>query len=137
MFARCLACGAHTRAFARIIGPWLVLVPSIIVLRVGDMGTLLAAFFANPAIVWMLIIAFHQVWSGPAAIAISLFGWFLALRGFVLMAVPQWIEHGAAASLGMLPLVRIGFAVLVVIGLWLTFVGWTSDAVVKRDPKAP
>lgn len=147
MFARCLACGAHTRAFARIIGPWLVLVPSIIALRAGDMGTLLAAFFANPAIVWMtgslllfaglLIIAFHQVWSSPAAIAISLFGWFLALRGFVLMAVPEWIEHGATASLGMLPLVRIGFGVLVVIGLWLTFVGWTSDAVVKRDPKAP
>jgi hypothetical protein len=27
---------------------------------------------------------------------------------------------------GALPLVRIGFSVLVLIGLWLTFVGWTA-----------
>jgi hypothetical protein len=57
---------------------------------------------------------------------ISLFGWFLGLRGFVLMAAPQLIERGGAASMGARPFVRIGFGVLALIGLWLTFVGWIA-----------
>jgi hypothetical protein len=48
---------------------------------------------------------------------VSLFGWFLALRGVVLLAAPQLIARGAAAALTMIPVVQIGF------GLWLTYVG--------------
>ncbi len=75
---------ARTRAFARVIGPWLVIVPGIIAVRAPDMGTLTSGFFENPLIVWfagaqllfggLLIIAFHQFWSSAAAIVISLFG---------------------------------------------------------------
>ena len=85
----------RTRAYARVIGPFLVIVPGIIAIRAGEMGNFLASFFASPALVWitgglllfagLVIIARHQVWSGPAAILISLFGWFLAFRGAVLV----------------------------------------------------
>lgn len=57
---------------------------------------------------------------------ISLFGWFLALRGLVLMAAPQLIERGTAASMGAITLVRIFFGALVLIGLYLTYVGWIA-----------
>jgi hypothetical protein len=127
---------ARTRAFARVIGPFLVIVPGIVAVRAPEMGVLAAGFFENPVLVWfagalllfggLLIIAFHQYWYGPSEILISLFGWFLALRGLVLLAAPQLIERGAAASIGAIPLVRIGFGVLVLIGLWLTFVGWIA-----------
>jgi len=127
---------ARTRAFARVMGPWLVIVPGIIVVRIPDMGTLISGFFENTGLIWfagglllfcgLLIIAFHQYWSSPSAILISLLGWFLALRGFLLMAAPQLIERGATASMGALPVVRIGFGILVLIGLWLTFVGWIA-----------
>ena len=129
---------ARTRAFARVIGPWLAIVPSIIVMRTPDMGTLASAFFENPLFVWfagglllfcgLLIIAFHQYWSSAAAVVISLFGWFLALRGLVLMAAPQLIERGAAASMDAVPLVQIGFGAAALIGLWLTYVGWIAKA---------
>jgi hypothetical protein len=56
----------------------------------------------------------------------SLFGWFLALRGVVLPAAPQLIARGAAAALTMIPVVQVGFGVLVLVGLWLTFVGWIA-----------
>jgi hypothetical protein len=102
--------------------------------RAPDTGTALSDFFANAALAWitgglllfsgLLIIALHQYWSSLAAILISLFGWFLALRGVVLLAAPQLIESAAGAAMNMLPIVRIGFGVLVLIGLWLTFVGW-------------
>jgi Gpi18-like mannosyltransferase len=125
---------ARTRAFARVIGPFLVIVPSIVNVRLADMGTTASAFFANEALVWitgglllfggLLIIAHHQYWSSLAAILISLFGWFLALRGVVLLAAPQLYESATAATVGMMAVVRIGFGLLVLIGLWLTYVGW-------------
>jgi hypothetical protein len=127
---------ARTRAFARVIGPWLAIVPGIIVVRTPEMGALASGFFENPLIAWfvgglllfggLLIIAFHQYWSNPAAILISLFGWFLALRGLVLMAMPNLIERGAAASMDAMPLVRIGFGALVLVGLYLSYVGWLA-----------
>ena len=125
---------ARTRAFARVIGPFLVIVPGIVAVRAPDTGAALTDFFANAALAWitggtlllsgLLIIAHHQYWSSLAAILISLFGWFLALRGVVLLAAPQLIESAAGAAMNMMPIVRIGFGVLVLIGLWLTFIGW-------------
>jgi hypothetical protein len=125
---------ARTRAFARVIGPFLVIVPGIVMVRAPDTGAALTDFFANAALAWitggtlllsgLLIIANHQYWSSLAAILISLFGWFLALRGVVLLAAPQLIESAAGAAMNMMPIVRTGFGVLVLIGLWLTFVGW-------------
>jgi hypothetical protein len=126
----------RTRAFARVLGPFLVIVPGILVVRAPGLGTVLTAFFQNEALVWMmgallffcglLIIAFHQYWSSPAAVIISLFGWFLALRGLILLAAPQLILRGGMASLDMIPAVRIGFSILVAVGLWLTYVGWLA-----------
>jgi hypothetical protein len=96
---------AQTHAFARVIGPWLVIVPGIIVLRAPEMGALASEFFENGLFVWfagalllfggLLIIAFHQYWSSVAAVIISLFGWILALRGLVLMAAPKLYERAA------------------------------------------
>lgn len=138
---------ARTRAFARVLGPWLAIAPGIIVVRMSDMGTLAADFFQNPLFAWfagalllfggLLIIAFHQYWSSAAAVMISLFGWFLALRGLVLMAAPQLIEHAAAASMDAVALVGIFFGALVLIGLYLTYVGWLTTRPVPALPNDP
>jgi hypothetical protein len=127
---------ARTRAFARVIGPFLVITPTIVAIRAPNMATMVTAFFANEALVWMtgglllfgglLIIAHHQYWSGLAAILISLFGWYLALRGLVLLAAPQLIANGAAAALNWAPVVQAGFGLLALIGLWLTYAGWIA-----------
>lgn len=124
----------RTRSFARLIGPFIVLVPVIVMLRAPDLNLIIRDLFQNSALVWMMgalllfcglvIIAYHQYWSGAAAIIISLFGWFLALRGLALLTVPQLIEQGAYAAINAVPLVRAGFALLAVAGLWLTYVGW-------------
>jgi hypothetical protein len=128
---------------ARVIGPWLALAPGIIVVRTPDMGVLATALFENALFVWfagalllfsgLMIIAFHQYWSSVAAVMISLFGWFLALRGLALMAAPQLIERAAAASMDALPLVRTTFGALVLVGLYLTSVGWIA---VPASPKS-
>ncbi|WP_204277200.1 hypothetical protein, partial [Klebsiella aerogenes] len=67
-----------------------------------------------------------QYWSSLAAVLISLLGWFLALRGLALLAAPQLILSGATAAMKMVPVVQIGFGILVLAGLWLTFIGWIA-----------
>lgn len=42
------------------------------------------------------------------------------------MAAPQLIERPAAGSIHAIAPVRIRFGALVLIGLWLTFVGWIA-----------
>ena len=126
---------ARTRAFARIIGPWLVIVPGIIMLRASEMSALASEFFKSELFVWfagalllfagLLIIAFHQYWSSLAAVFISLFGWISALRGLVLMAAPKLYER-AATPMEAITLVRLLFGVLIAIGLYLTYVGWLA-----------
>jgi len=144
--ARYARIASPNRAFARVIGPWLIIVPGIIVLRASGMGALASEFFKSGLFVWfagalllfggLLIIAFHQYWSNVAAVLISLFGWILALRGLVLMAAPDLYER-AAMSMDAIPLVRLIFGVPVAIGLYLTYVGWLAkpaSALVKNNP---
>ena len=126
---------ARTRAFARVIGPWLVIVPGIIALRAADMNALASEFFKSGLFVWfagalllfggLLIIAFHQCWSSVAAAFISLFGWILVLRGLILMAAPRLYER-VGMALEAVSAVRLIFGVLVAVGLYLTYVGWLA-----------
>jgi hypothetical protein len=143
LMAATLESRARTRAFARVIGPFVVIVLASVALQPPSLGTVLPAFFGNIALVWitggmmllggLLIIASHQYWSSLAAILISLFGWFVALRGLTLLVAPQLIQSGAATAMNMTPLLEIGFGVLMLIGLWLTFVGWIAKPPAKTS----
>ncbi|BAX99016.1 hypothetical protein MSTE_03718 [Mycobacteroides stephanolepidis] len=124
----------RTRAFARVIGPFVATVTAIIAVRAADLSFLGDSFFTHPMWSWLfgalllfcglMIIAFHQVWRGLAPVIISLFGWFLALRGFVLLAFPQLIQKGVDASVPAVGPVRFFFLFATVIGVYLTYVGW-------------
>jgi hypothetical protein len=128
-----------TTAFARVIGPFVVAATAIVAIRLPDLTDLLGDLFANSVLPWTLgammlvcglvVIAFHQYWYSPPAIAISIFGWFVALRGLALMAFPSAIESGAGGTLaspGLLLAARVFFLLLTAVGLWLTYVGWVS-----------
>ena len=66
----------RTRAFARVIGPFLVIVPAIVAVRAPEMGPFASSFFDNPALVWIIggllpfaglvVIVNHQDWSSVA-----------------------------------------------------------------------
>jgi hypothetical protein len=141
----------RTRAFARVIGPFVALATLIISIRLPDLTGLLHDLFANAVLPWILgammlvvgliIIAFHQYWRTVTAALISLFGWFVAVRGLAMMAVPSAIETGAAdtiSSPGLLLAARVFFGLLTVMGLWLTYVGWLAPPPVPDPaPAAP
>jgi hypothetical protein len=129
---------ARTRAFARVIGPFIALVVGALELRAGEMTKIGPLFFENAVIVWMtaallvfvgiFIIGFHQYWRSSAAILISLFGWFLLMRGLVLLYAPQLMARAVNRAVGgdTVLYIRLGFSVMLLIGLWLTYVGWIA-----------
>ena len=98
----------RTRAFARVIGPFVALATLIISIRLPDLTDLLDDLFTNAVLPWILgammlvvgliIIAFHQYWRSVTAAMISFFGWFVAVRGLAMMAVPSAIETGAVSG---------------------------------------
>jgi len=135
----------RTRMFARVLGPYFLIVPATIAVRASYMQTLLSEFGANPMWPWLygaillfsglMIIAFHQYWRGAAAVIVSLLGWFLAVRGVLLLTVPQAVTSAGNALTGPVSyaLVRVFFAALTLVGLYLTYVGWIA----KRDREHP
>jgi hypothetical protein len=135
----------RTTAFARVIGPFVFAATLIVAVRLPDLTGLLADLFGNSVLPWILgammllcgivIIAFHQYWYSVAAVVISLFGWFVALRGLALMAFPTAIESGAGETVANPTLLlgaRVFFLLLTAVGGWLTYIGWFS-----RRARAP
>jgi hypothetical protein len=132
----------RTRSFARVLGPFVAVVPAIVAIRAGSLGNQLSSFATDPMWPWVLgallffgglfVVAFHQYWRSIAAVIISLFGWFLLLRGFTLLATPQLIIKGAetatTTSSAALGVARVGFGLLTVCGLYLTYVGWLTKS---------
>ncbi|MHC9294834.1 hypothetical protein ACRCUN_20405 [Mycobacterium sp. LTG2003] len=130
----------RTRAFARVLGPFVAIATLIIAIRLPDLAGLLGGLFDNAVLPWILgaamlvmglvVIAFHQYWYSVTAVLISLFGWFVGLRGLAMMAIPSAIDSGATATVSspaLLVVARVFFLLLTAMGLWLTYAGWRRE----------
>jgi hypothetical protein len=133
----------RTRMFARVLGPFLTIVPTTVALRGGYMQELFTEFKANPMWPWLygaillfgglIIIAFHQYWRTPAAVIVSLVGWFFLVRGVLLLTVPRAYDAAGNAiySSGATAVIWVLFICLAAAGLYLTYVGW------RPQPRTP
>jgi hypothetical protein len=139
----------RTRMFARVLGPFFVIVAATTVTR-SDMRTLLSDFGASAAWPWvtgaflllasLVIVALHQYWRGAAAITVSVVGWVLALRAVFLMAFPHAFMAAANAVIGMTALWVSVDIFIGLVGLYLTCVGWgpvPSQPVAQAETETP
>ena len=127
----------RTRMFARVLGPFLVIVDVAAVLRVSDMRTLLSDFSANSAWPWVSgafiliaglgIAALHQHWHGAAAIIVSALGWLLVVRAVFLLAFPDAFMSLADSMIGTTAWWMVACGVAALIGAYLTYVGWAPE----------
>ena len=135
----------RTRAFARVIGPYVATFTIVYAIRLPALQGLVNDLFSQPVLVLglgalmlgggLVVIGGHRSWRGPLAVTVSLFGWFVALRGFLLIANPTSIQSGAEATM-LSPtatiLARIFFGALAVVGLLLTYAGWFTKPVTPQ-----
>ena len=125
--------------FARVLGPFLVIVDVTAVVRASDMRGLLSDFVANPLWAWvagafillggLTIVGLHQCWRGAAAIIVSLVGWLVVLRGVFLLAFPQTFVSVANSMIG-------AEAWWLAICIAFALVGAVSD-LCRLDPRIP
>jgi hypothetical protein len=125
---------ARTRMFARVLGPYLVVVTATAMARPSRMRTLATEFGASS--VWpyvsgafillsgLVVVALHQYWRGAAAIIVSVLGWMTTAKGFVLMAFPSSYVSAVTSAVDAGNGWLAGFAVIALVGLYLTYVGW-------------
>lgn len=123
-----------TRRFARVLGPFFAIVSATVVTRAPDMRELLAEFGATAIWSWVtgafvlmggiIVVALHPYWRGVAAVIVSLLGWLMVVRGVLLMAFPDTFMSIANRTIDAETLWRIVFGVFVLVGLYLTYVGW-------------
>ena len=100
----------RTRMFARVLGPFFTIAATVVILRSPDMRQLLSEFTASDVWPWVTgasilmggiaIVAFHQVWRGPAAIIVSVLGWLFVARGIFLLAFPDAFASVANRVIG-------------------------------------
>jgi hypothetical protein len=127
----------RTRAFARVIGPYIATFGIVYAIRLPELTGLVDELFAQSFQMLMLgalmlgaglvVIGLHRNWRGPLAVTISLFGWFVAVRGFLLIATPSTIQAGVDATMlspAATTVARVFFAALGGLGLVLAYAGW-------------
>lgn len=123
-----------TRMFARVLGPYFVIVAVTATLRAAEMRELLADFGANPLWPWVMgalvliigltVVALHPHWNNPAAVIVSVLGWAMVLRGVFLLAFPAAFMSAADAVIGSGKVWQIGYLAMAVLGLYLSYAGW-------------
>jgi hypothetical protein len=131
--------------FARVLGPYLVIVTLSAVARASQMRTLASEFGANP--VWafvtgafillsgLIVVALHPYWRGAAAIIVSVLGWMTVAKGVSLLAIPQTYISAVNSAVDPSIWWRASFVVIALVGLYLTYVGW-APAPSRPAPKA-
>jgi hypothetical protein len=124
--------------FARVLGPYLVVITGTAMARASRMRTLASEFGANSA--WpyvtgafillsgLVVVALHPYWRGAAAIIVSVLGWMTVAKGFVLMAFPSSYISAVNAALVAGNGWLAGFAVIALVGLYLSYVGWIAPS---------
>ncbi|HEY2049471.1 MAG TPA: hypothetical protein VGH03_09015 [Caulobacteraceae bacterium] len=126
----------RTRTLARIVGPYLILMAVMLFVRDNALPTLLPSFMQDAPLVLasgaftlmagLAIIAAHHHWTRASAIVISLIGFVVAIKGASLMIAPTIGNELTAAVVRTPSILWVSAAVALLIGLWLSFVGWWS-----------
>ena len=127
----------RTRTLARVAGPYLVVASFAMLARADSMALLLPAFMQDGPLVLatgaftlalgLTILAAHHHFSSAAAIAITLIGALAAIKGALLMIAPELGAPLTAAAVRS-PFLIIAIAIDLLLGLWLTYVGWGKNS---------
>lgn len=132
-----------TRTFARVLGPYYVIVCGSGLVHkqsslplLSDIGVWPWATGAPILMLGLVVIVLHPFWRNVTAAIISVMGWSMALRGFALLAFPGTTASVVDAVTGARAHLTI-YIVLGVLGLYLTYAGWGRANLRRRSAGAP
>jgi hypothetical protein len=119
---------------ARVVGPLMLIVGAVVVARFNDLVLLIPAILDDGPLVFVtgiftlicgvVLFAAHHHWRGLPAILITLLAILTALRGVILMFAPSLFAGVAMQFLNAGPGALVAGAIALLIGAYLTFIGW-------------
>lgn len=126
---------ATTRTAARIIGPLMLIIGAVVIARMNDIALLIPGILSDGPLAFVtgiftlicgvVLLALHHHWNSAAAIVVSLLGVLTVVRGVILLFAPNFLAGVTNFMLaGAGPGLMVAGIVALVIGAWLTFVGW-------------
>jgi hypothetical protein len=125
---------ATTRFCARVVGPLMLIIGAIVIIRFDAIARIVPAILQDGPLAFVtgiftlicgvVLLAAHHHWTSAPAIVISLLGVLTIVRGVTLMFAPSFLAGLANQVLNLGPGALIAGAVALLIGAWLSFVGW-------------
>jgi uncharacterized protein YjeT (DUF2065 family) len=77
-------------------------------------------------VIGLLIVIFHTSWEGLPAIIVSVVGWLAVLEGLVMFLAPDDTMKGFLKTFERPSVIRGFLVVALVVGLYLTYVGFLN-----------
>ena len=124
----------RTRTFARVVGPYLVVIAIAAALRAPEMKKMLWIYEGNPLWPWvtgafilllgLITVALHPYWRGLPAVLVSVTGWLMAAEGLMLVAFPRGYFEIANPAIDAVGWWQSGAIVYVLAGGYLAYAGW-------------
>ncbi|OMC11012.1 hypothetical protein A5735_16670 [Mycolicibacter heraklionensis] len=128
---------ARTRLFARVIGPFLLILTVTALFRAPQVWEYASDNRTDPLRLWstgaftllagLTVVALHPYWRGAAAVCVSVTGWITTVKGFALTVFPDAGASAANIAMRAEGWARAAYVVFALIGLYLTYVGWAPD----------
>ncbi|MBL8547729.1 MAG: hypothetical protein JNL81_14775 [Hyphomonadaceae bacterium] len=125
---------ATTRFCARVIGPLMIIVGAVVLARFNDMALLIPGILGDGPLTFItgvftlicgiVLFAAHHHWNSASAIAITLLALLTIVRGVTLLFAPSFLTGLVHTFLNLGPGALIAGAIALIIGTWLSFVGW-------------
>ncbi len=125
---------ATTRFCARVVGPLLVIVGAVVIVRAADLMLLIPGILGDGPLAFItgiftlicgvVLLAAHHHWTSPPAIAISLLAVLTIVRGMTLLFAPSILTGLVHQFLNLGPGALVAGVIALLIGAWLSFVGW-------------
>lgn len=125
---------ATTRFCARVVGPIILVVGAVVLARFNDMVLLIPGILQDGPLTFITgvftlicgitLLAAHHHWNSAPAIAISLLAVLTIIRGITLLFAPSLLTGLVHTFLNLGPGALVAGAVALLLGAWLTFVGW-------------
>jgi hypothetical protein len=125
-----------TRAVARVVGPTLIAAGLFVLVRRRELPDLVHAFVRDDLagmiagfvgfIAGLVLLAVHSRISSLAALALTLTGWLLVVRGLVLLFAPQLLPAAADWFVARPLAFDVMGVAIALAGAWLSTVGFSA-----------
>lgn len=119
---------------AQVLGIIFLIVGISILINRANMRAVITDFIDHPAflvivgflnvVMGALIVASHNIWQPNWAVLITIVGWLLLIRGFVLLAFPSFVRARLTRVSAKETPIYVGATVFLILGLIFCYFGF-------------